>query len=179
MIYSRLPDNKFLLDHADKIAAIHKDQASSHPCTPDGNFMGLLGERKLAYLTGSDMDLRLLPGGDDHIDVWLNMVDGKRYPSDAKIARKPTWLLVEQGYLDKIPRDRKTIFVLGRLLNGEKSKLEWDCELLKWDWCVKLRQSTPEDKGGKGIISYHRKFEDCRDIYELLALVNREWRRGA
>jgi hypothetical protein len=176
MKYSRLPSNEELWAFAKLLHQMHENHEHVR-CDPEPTreYKGLLGQRRLAYLTGGVMDMRILPGGDGHLDQWLDTIHG-RYPADVKTARWPKDLIVSVDQMSKVKR--KTIFILAQLLNAEADKMEWDAELLVWNWDSELRKSEPKDYGF-GIMNYWIPRNECRDIYELLALVERKWGLGA
>jgi hypothetical protein len=176
----RLPSNKELWAFALVLHELHRNHKRLPKCDPEPTreYKGLLGQRRLAYLTGGAMDMRVLPGGDGHVDQWLDVVRRGRYPADVKVARWPKDLICAVDDMEAIERRRpngpQTIFILGRLLNGDAEPLHWDAELLAWNWQSVLRKSVPKQHGG-GIDNYWIPRDDNRDIYELLAMVDRNW----
>lgn len=196
-----LPDNTQLEEHANKLLVRHAKKKLSPRKNPDREFMAALGQRRLAYLTGGKMDMVIRPGehqGDDHIDQQLDFKGGLRFPADVKIANNPfeliVWVEDMNDILARHPGQR-WIFILGGLLNhkdeesGEKTpRSEWDAELQCWEWDTNLRKSIPKTHHEMGLLNYWvpNPFHPCykgapnpaRDIYELLAKVERNWERA-
>lgn len=182
--YKRLPSNAELLKFAKYLEDVHVGHQPERRFVDDRDFLGGLGERQYAYVTGEDMDTRRLGGaGDGGKDNVARFKTGEVHPVNVKIARFPKELIVAVRDMKKITKP--TIFILGRLLHwGTKEHptdpLTWDAELLRWAWDWELRESIPKYHTKDCVLlNYWRAFDDCHDIYELLALIERRWGRGA
>lgn len=181
--WKRLPSNKELWDIAVGRERMHENDNSYRTQTDnrfDGNFIGLIGERKWAYLTGTDMDLERRRCGDGGKDTWLDMKDGTRNKGDIKTARFPKDLICGVQYIKD-----NTIYILGKLTNWRDAygnplpRSGWDADILKWNYDTELRKSEPKYHKEGGILNYWIPFHQNPDIDELLAKVERRWGRGA
>lgn len=178
----RLPSNQDLWDFAVLLQRMHKNHLITRKCDPEPtrDYKGLLAQRRLAYLTGGLMDMAIKPGGDGHIDQWLDFRgDGDayppgRYPADVKAARFPKDLIVPVRDMQAIKRP--TIMILAEVLNhDDPDPMQWDAELRAWEWSDELRKSEPKDYG-YGIMNHWKPRQQCRDIFELMAKLDRNWR---
>ena len=81
--WKRLPSNAELLKFAGYLVDVHANHQPERNFVPDGDFVGALCERRFAWATGTDMDLRRLGGrGDGGRDNVANM---KETPSGAAL----------------------------------------------------------------------------------------------
>jgi hypothetical protein len=194
--HAGLPDNAFLIDYGERMKIATAAYSQSQYRNPDHDFMSALSERRLAYLLGGDYKPLVKGRGDGHVDRILTMRDGRDWPADVKCAVNPkeiiVWVKDMEAFIEKYGPEQRLIFILAGLINhkddnGEPTpKLEWDAELLCWDWDVKLRKSIPKTHGFN-LKNYwvpnpfHNCYKDApppnsaRDIYELLALCQRNW----
>jgi hypothetical protein len=97
-----------------------------------------------------------------------------------KTAKKPTFLAVPvEDIVKDMAKGEPKIYILAELLNAEQDRMKWDAELLVWNWASKLAKAPTRTFPPFTILNHCIPRNENRDIYELLALCNREWQRGA
>jgi hypothetical protein len=129
----------------------HNDHASQRILGQDHDQVGMSGEFAFGEFSGLWPDTRLLSGGDDGVDFRISLA----FTVDVKTARKPKYLIHEQG---KLFAD---IFVLAQYDNDTKRS-----ELIGWEWGAKLR-SSPVMDFGYGVLSHYIAAEKLRPMSEL------------
>lgn len=184
--WKRLPSNAELLTYAkdedQRRKGCRGDIRDGYENPFEKNFAGKLCERMAAYLTGGDMNLEKLRGGDGGIDLTVDVIGHGKRPVDCKAARKPTWLAVPVEECKS-----GTIYILGKLLNWDdgtgksnRDYMNWDVELLRWNTGATLMRDGEQRVLKAGYpLNWCILQEDNREIDVLLAKINRQWGRGA
>lgn len=130
----------------------HKEHASSRPLSKDYELIGLLGEAKFGEICGFMPDLQRRLAGDSGVDFIVPL----RYSVDVKTARKPYYLIHEQG------KNFADIYVLASYDDGTKK-----VELLGWESGSALKKAPVKDFG-YGIMNHYIPVKELRPMQELL-----------
>lgn len=190
-VIGRLPTKRQMRVFAEWLNEVHRNDPGT-VCSADGwkrEYKGLLGQWRFAYLTGGRVDMERKRRGDGGIDAWVDFRgDGDEHPPgrygvDVKAAANPACLMTPLYTMRKIKDG--TILVLAGITKigdqeDENDWINWDAELMGWEWAETLRAAKVGDRGGHGVISCyldesHPVSPRGRDIYELLAKIERQW----
>ena len=143
-----------LEDLAHRRESLHSGHASQRALSEDYDLVGLAGEQAFAAATGLDVDVAERPAGDRGVDFTVALT------IDVKTARKPYYLIVEQGKV------AAAVYVLARYVDdGPAQMLGWafGVEVLTW----------PVRDFGYGVLNHYRPADQLRGMAPLLSLINR------
>lgn len=138
-------------DKARERTAMHVNHASHNPLTEGHDKISLIGEAQFACDFELPLDWKRRPGGDGGVDFVLPL----RFTVDVKTARKPLYLIVEEGQV------KASIYVLAGISDDDRR-----AEMLGWETRSTLLRAPVRDFG-KGIISHYIAREDLRPMVEL------------
>lgn len=143
-----------LEEEARQRETLHAGQTSRRPLSEGYDLVGLAGEQAFWELTGLPRDDTEHPGGDRGVDFLCP------FTIDVKTARKPTFLLVEQGKI------RASVYVLARYVEDQPA------EMLGWAFGREVTWWPTKDFG-HGVHSHYRPAQELREIRSLFGLIHK------
>ena len=124
--------------------------------------IGVCGEAAFAKKYGLDIDKRILPEGDDHID-FTTKINGTKVTIDIKTAQKAYNLLIKKWEIKKCA----DILVLAEYNNGEVNFLGWETKDVMNMMPTKIFSSL-------GIENHYRHKSDLRPMSQLDKLLTKK-----
>jgi hypothetical protein len=136
--------------HGEVRTALHQPHKSHRPLSKNYESIGLAGEQAFAEFMGVDWDRELRPEGSNSINF--------RFPGgtvNVYCANKPKNLLVEVG------KAKADYYVLAMYRDG------MNAYLMGWATKSEVLAVSPEDKGGKGVVSHFIPWDRLRPMKQL------------
>lgn len=136
---------------AEERSKLHANHASRRPLSDDYDLLGLAGEAEFQRTFHVPLDLNRRPSGDGRVDFIVPL----RFTLNVKTARKPFYLIEEQG---KVACD---LYVLAQYFDDTRK-----AELLGWEWGQVLARAPVRDFG-HGIINHFIPRDQLKSMAEL------------
>jgi hypothetical protein len=145
-------DSRDLAEIAKRRDSIKRRDRMAEPVA-DGDDVGILGEAIFSEATGLPLDATERPGGDNGVDFTFE-ANGREWTVDVKTARKPYYLLVEEG------NAHADLYFLCGFEGG----------LRGWAWRDEVCRAPTRDFGG-GFMSHYIAAGELHPVEPMLSRI--------